>query len=51
MATSMGAFRRIPARDKLRQGQFWSPRSPQHAKKSAFKMAVFWLWDEYFVAG
>jgi hypothetical protein len=51
MTTSMGAFRRIPARDKLREGQFWLPRWPQHAKKSGFKMAVFWLLDEYFVAG
>jgi hypothetical protein len=51
MATSMDAFRRIPAPDKLREGQFWLFQSLQHAKNSSFKMAVFWLWDEYFVAG
>jgi hypothetical protein len=51
MATSMGAFRRIPARDNLREGQFWLPLAPNTPKKSAFKMVVFWLWGEYFVAG
>jgi hypothetical protein len=46
----MGAFRRIPARDKLRQGQFWSPFA-HNTPKNTFKMAVFWLLEEYFVAG
>jgi hypothetical protein len=51
MTTSMVAFRRIPARDKLREGQFWLPSGLQHAKKSASEMAVFWLFEEYFMAG
>jgi hypothetical protein len=47
----MGALRRIPASSIMRQGQFWLLRVSQHAKNSACKMAVFWLLEEFFMAG
>ncbi|MTA95608.1 MAG: anti-sigma factor domain-containing protein [Actinobacteria bacterium] len=51
MATSRGAFRRIPARQSWREGQYLEIQRPQHAKISPWKMGVFWLLREYFVAG
>jgi len=33
------------------RGNLWLLWGSQHAKKSAFKMAVFWLLEEDFVAG